>query len=72
MLYARCVGLAKNVAYPLTRSHLGKAKSYEPKALNETMLPTTLTVFNALFAFTLTMSISPSQFNLLSMVIPSN
>ena len=40
MLYARCVGLAKDVAYPLkppssqgTRSHPGKAKSYE------TMLP---------------------------------
>ena len=46
MLYARCVGLAKDVAYPLkpsssqaTRPHLGKAKSYEPEALNETMLP---------------------------------
>ena len=46
MLYARCVGLAEDVAYPLnspssqaTRSHPGKAKSYEPKALNETLLP---------------------------------
>ena len=40
------MGLAKDVAYTLkppssqaTRSYLGKAKSYEPKALNETMLP---------------------------------
>ena len=46
MLHSRCVGLAKDVVYPLnpsfqlTRSHPGKAKSYEPKALNETMLPT--------------------------------
>ena len=46
MLYAQSVGLAKNVAYPLkppasqaTRSHPGKAKRFEPKALNETMLP---------------------------------
>ena len=46
MIYACCVGLAKDVAYPLkppssqaTRSHQGKAKTYEPKALNETMLP---------------------------------
>ena len=46
MLYARSVGLARYVAYPLklissqvTRSHQGKARSYEPKALNETMLP---------------------------------
>ena len=46
MLYALYVRLAKNVAYPLnplssqeTSSHLGKARSYEPKALNETMLP---------------------------------
>ena len=46
MLYARRVGLVEDVAYPLnppssqeTRSHPGKAKSYEPKALNETMLP---------------------------------
>ena len=46
MLYARGVGLAKDVAYPLkplssqaTRSHPGKAKSYEPKALNKTILP---------------------------------
>ena len=45
MLYARCVGLcSEDVAYPLntssqaTRSHPGKTKSYEPKALNETML----------------------------------
>ena len=45
MLYARCVGLANDVAYVLkppssqaTRSHPGKAKSYEPRALNETML----------------------------------
>ena len=37
MLYARCMGLAEDVAYPLnpppsqaTRSHSGKAKSYEP------------------------------------------
>ena len=36
------VGLAKDIAYPLkppsiqaTGSHPGKAKSYEPKALNE-------------------------------------
>ena len=43
MLYARCVGLAKDVVYPLTppssqatRSH--PAKSYEPKARNETLL----------------------------------
>ena len=46
MLYARCVGLVEDVVYPLkppfsqaTRSHPGKAKSYEPKAMNETMLP---------------------------------
>ena len=47
MFYARCVGLAKDVAYPLnttpssqaTRSNPGKAKNYEPKALNETMQP---------------------------------
>ena len=46
MLYARCVGLAEDVAYPLkppssqaTRSHPVKAKSYEQKALNEIMLP---------------------------------
>ena len=46
MLYTRCVGLAEDVAYPLkppssqaTRSHPGKAKSYESKALNETMMP---------------------------------
>ena len=43
MLYAQCVGLAEDVVYPLkppssqaTRSHPGKAKCYEPKALNET------------------------------------
>ena len=47
MLYAQCVGLAEDVVYPLkpsshaTRSHPGKAKIYEPKALNETMLPMT-------------------------------
>ena len=46
MLYTRCVGLAKNVTYPLkppssqaTRSHSVKGKIYEPKALDETMLP---------------------------------
>ena len=47
MLYARCVGLAKDIAIPIkpplscqaTRSHPGKAKNYEPKALNEIMLP---------------------------------
>ena len=46
MLYVQGVGLTWDVAYPLkppssqaTRSHPGKAKSYEPKALNETMLP---------------------------------
>ena len=46
MLYTRGMGLAKEVVYPLnlpssqaTRSHPGKAKSYEAKALNETMLP---------------------------------
>ena len=46
MLYARGVGLAKNVVYPLKppssqaiKSHAGKAKNYEPKVLNETMLP---------------------------------
>ena len=45
MLYAQHVGLAKDQAYPLkppssqvTRLHPGKAKSYEPKTLNETML----------------------------------
>ena len=44
MLYARCLGLTKDVACPLklpssqaTKSHLGKAKKYERKALNETM-----------------------------------
>ena len=46
MLFALSVGLAEDVAYRLnppfsqaTRSHPGKAKGYEPKALNETMLP---------------------------------
>ena len=46
MFYTRRVGLAEDIAYPLktpssqaTRSHPGKAKNYEPKALNETMLP---------------------------------
>ena len=46
MLYTQSVGLAKNVAYPLKplfskaiMSHTGKARSYESKALNETMLP---------------------------------
>ena len=46
MLYARCVTLTENVVYPLnppffqaSRSHPGKAKNYEPKSLNETMLP---------------------------------
>ena len=48
MLYAPRMRLAEDVAYPLkstkpssqaTRSHSRKAKSYEPKALNETMLP---------------------------------
>ena len=45
MLYARVDGIAKNVGYTLTppstqatRSHPGKARSYEPKAQNETML----------------------------------
>ena len=45
MLYARGVRLAKDAAKPLkpsssqaTRSHSGKARSYELKALNETML----------------------------------
>ena len=49
MIYARCVGLVKDVAYPTkpsssqaTKSHLGKSKSYEPKAMNETMLPMTI------------------------------
>ena len=44
MFYAWRVGLAEDVAYTIkppssqtTRSHTGKAKSYEPKALNETM-----------------------------------
>ena len=46
MLYVQGVGLTWDVAYPLkppssqaTRSHPGKAKRFEPKALNETMLP---------------------------------
>ena len=38
MLYARCVGLAEDVAYPLNLPS-SQANSYEPKALNETMLP---------------------------------
>ena len=40
------MGLAKDVVYPLkppifrsAKSHPGKAKSYEPKTLNETLLP---------------------------------
>ena len=44
MLYVRCVGLAKNAVYPqtplssqATRSHPGKVRRYEPKALNEIM-----------------------------------
>ena len=37
MPYARCVGLKPTSQ--ATKSHPGKAKSYEPKALNETMLP---------------------------------
>ena len=43
MLYARCVGLAEDASYPLnppssqaTRSHSGKAKSFEPKARRPT------------------------------------
>ena len=46
MLYAQHMRLDEDVAYPLKilssqaiKSHPGKAKSYEPKALNETMLP---------------------------------
>ena len=46
MLYAWCGRLVKDVTYPLkhpssqaTRSYPEKAKSYEPKALNEAMLP---------------------------------
>ena len=46
MLYVRGVGLTKDVVYSLTppsswatRSHPEKARSYEPKAPNETMLP---------------------------------
>ena len=46
ILYARDVELAKDVTYPLkspfsqaTRSNPGKARSYEPKALNESVLP---------------------------------
>ena len=46
MLYAYYVALSKDIAYSLkpppstqaTRSHPGKAKSYEPKTLNETIL----------------------------------
>ena len=47
MLYVRCVELAKNISYSIKlpfftsnkEKHPGKTKSYEPKALNETMLP---------------------------------
>ena len=40
MLYARRVELAEDVASSqATRSYPGKAKSYEPKALNGTTLP---------------------------------
>ena len=46
MLYARYIGPANDLAYQLNppssqaaRSHPGKVRSYEPKALNETMLP---------------------------------
>ena len=46
MLFGWSMGLAKNVAYPLspsysqaTRLHPGKARSYESKVLNETVLP---------------------------------
>ena len=46
MLYARSLRFAKNIAYSLkvpsfqaTRSHPGKARIYEPMALNKTMLP---------------------------------
>ena len=41
MHYARRVGLAptKTPSSQATRSHPGKAKSYEQNALNETMLP---------------------------------
>ena len=46
MLYARSVRLPKDVAYPLkpsssqaTKLYPGKARSYEPNTLNETMLP---------------------------------
>ena len=45
MLYAQRAADANNIAYPLkppssqeTGSHPGKARSYEPKLLNETML----------------------------------
>ena len=41
MTHERCVGLAptKTPSSQATRSHPGKTKSNEPKALNETMLP---------------------------------
>ena len=41
MLYAQCVGShpLKPPSSQATRSHPEKAKNYEPKALNETMLP---------------------------------
>ena len=41
MSYARYVGLAptKTSSSQATWSYPGKAKSYDPKALNETMLP---------------------------------
>ena len=47
MLYAQGLGLAKDVAYPLKHPLVSsnkdiprKIKDYEPKAMNETMLPT--------------------------------
>ena len=42
MFYARGVGLAYQLnptSSQATRSHSGKARSYEPKVLNEAMLP---------------------------------
>ena len=46
MFYIRCVALTEDVVYPLkppfseaTRSHPEKAKSYEPKDINKTILP---------------------------------
>ena len=43
MLYVWCVALVDDVVYPLKppvfSNNKQKAKSYEPKALNETMLP---------------------------------